>query len=255
MAPVGRTFPLSLPRRWIADLLHFGRKVPLTAVRRRMGLAAVAAARAAADPRPSWVAVFAKAFSLTAAEMPELRRAYLGWPWPRVYEHPESRASVAIGRRFGDEDAVLFGHLRAPEQRSLADLDARLGWLKAAPLHEVSEFRQLIRLSRLWRPLRRLAWWYGLNTSGPRRVKRFGTFGLSVISGLGVETMHLIAPATTVLSYGPIAADGSADVLFTFDHRVYDGVTVARALARMEELLHGPLLAELNGLAQRRRAA
>ena len=38
-------------------------------------------------PRPSWCAIFTKAYAVVAARYPELRRAYLKFPFPRLYEH------------------------------------------------------------------------------------------------------------------------------------------------------------------------
>src|SRR5271170_3814687 len=117
----GRTIALSAPRRFIVDLLHFARKVPSVPVQRRMKLEAVARARQAALPRPSWVSIFAKAFGLVAARWPELRRSYLGFPVPRLYEHPVSIAAIAVERRVGEDTAVFFGKLRCPEERGLPE--------------------------------------------------------------------------------------------------------------------------------------
>ena len=52
-----------------------------------------------------------------------------------------------------------------------------------------------------------------------------------------------------MLNYGPIGPDGQADVRLVYDHRVLDGATVAAALAHLEDVLHGPILAELSDLA------
>src|SRR5262245_12488808 len=113
--PTGRNLPVSLPRRWIGDLLHFARKVPAVVVQRHADVAALIQARAAAAPRPSWCAIFTKAYARVAADFPPLRRAYLPFPWPHLYEHPESVASVAVERTYRGEPAVFFGHLRGPE--------------------------------------------------------------------------------------------------------------------------------------------
>src|SRR5437764_1211204 len=78
--PTGRRIPLSLPRRFVGDLLHFARKVPSVPVQRRLLLDRVRLAREGAAGRPSWCALFLKAYGLVAAEVPELRRAYLPWP-------------------------------------------------------------------------------------------------------------------------------------------------------------------------------
>src|SRR5438105_801993 len=123
--PPGRNLRLSLPRRFICDLLHFARRVPTVPVERHMNLAAVARGRAAAAPRPSWAAVFTKAYAFVCAARPELRRSYLSFPTPHLYEHPTAVASVAVERRFGDEDAVFFGHVTGAEGHSLTELDRR----------------------------------------------------------------------------------------------------------------------------------
>ena len=53
---------------------------------------------------------------------------------------------------------------------------------------------------------------------------------------------------TTSLSYAPLDADGNCLVTLIADHRVLDGAVVARALARLEEVLCHEMLAELRGL-------
>jgi hypothetical protein len=243
--PKGHILSLSPPRRFICDLVHFARKVPSVPVERRMHLSAVAAARRAAAPRPSWCAVFTKAYAAVAAERPELRRAYLSFPRPRLYEHPVNVASVAVERRVGDEDAVLFATIRNPESRPLAELDHQLRQLKEMPVEDVSSFRRALNLSRLPRPLRRLAWRVGLYAWGRKRAHYMGTFGVSVYSGLGAASLHPLSPLTTTLNYGVVDEDGTVDVRLVYDHRVFDGATVARALARLEEVLTTSILTEL----------
>jgi hypothetical protein len=193
--------------------------------------------------------VFAKAYSLVAQEMPRLRQSYLSFPFPRLYQHPESAAIVSVVKEYQGEEALFFARLRAPDRQSLSGLSGYLRHLKTVPFHEVSAFRQALRCARLWRPLRRLVWWCGLNLFGARRAHHFGTFGISVYSSLGVDSLHPLAPSTVVLNYGPIAPDGQVDVRLVYDHRVLDGMVVARALRRLEEVLTGPIVHELQGMA------
>jgi hypothetical protein len=47
------------------------------------------------------------------------------------------------------------------------------------------------------------------------------------------------------LNYGVIAEDGTVDVRITYDHRVLDGSSVARALVEVEQILKGPVAASL----------
>jgi hypothetical protein len=236
--PYGRRLPLSRARRLIGDLLYFAQKVPSVPVQRRMNLAVLAAAREQATPRPSWCALFTKAYAMVAATRPELRRAYLSFPWAHLYEHPVSVASIAIERTLEDEDAVFFVQVRGTEHHSPEQLDRYLKESKELPIEQVGTIRRALRVSRLPRPLRRLVWWVGLNYSGYKRARNLGTFGVTVYSGLGAEALHPLSPLTTTLNYGVIAEDGTVDVRIIYDHRVLDGANVARALAELELVLN-----------------
>jgi hypothetical protein len=244
-AASGRTLPLSLPRRLIGDLLHFAQKVPSVPVQRLMNLAPLAEARSRATPRISWYTLFVKAYGLVACQIPQLRRAYVPFPYARLYEHPCSVASVAMERIFRGEPAVFFAYVRHPENRTLPALEEYLRPYKVAPVETFGRYRKMLRLSRLPLPLRRLLWWTSLNTSGAKRARRMGTFGVSVYSGLGAESLHPLSPLTTTLHYGVIQADGTVTVRLTYDHRVMDGATVAQALSLLNETLLTTILEEL----------
>jgi hypothetical protein len=225
--------------------MDLSRPVPTVTIQRRMQLAPVLAARQAAGPRPGWCALFTKAYAFVAAARPELRRVWMPWPRPHLYEHPLNIASVAVERRLDDEDAVFFAHLREPQTQGLMELEIALRRCKEEPIERIARFQQLLRFSRLPRPLRRVLWWFSLNLSGRRRAGLLGTFGVSVVSGLGAVQTQLISPLTTTLHYGVVGEDGSVDVYVSFDHRVLDGTTVARALDDMERVLKCEILAEL----------
>jgi hypothetical protein len=243
----GRSLPLSLPRRWICDLLHFAQKVPTVPVQRRVDLRAVVEARGRLVKRFSWAALFTRAYGLVAQEVPQLRRYYLSFPWPHLYEFPYSIASVAIERQWQGEPAVFFAHLRSPETQTVSSLDQNLRDFKEKPIEHFGLFRRALQIARYPRPLRRLAWWYGLNVNGAKRGKRIGTFGVSVYSGLGSESLHPLSPLTTTLNYGVIE-DGWVTARVIYDHRVMDGGTVARALARLEEVMNDEIVKELRSL-------
>lgn len=246
--PVGRCLPVSLPRRFMCDLAHFGQKTPLCTAQRTMQLGSLVAARARAEPRPSWCAIFMRAYGLVAARRPQLRWAYIPLPWPHFYEHPYSIASVAVERDYGDEKAVFFGHIRAPETQALAAIDAHLRRYKEAPIEDIALFRRVLYTSRLPLLLRRLLWTYGIAVSGHRRSRVLGTFGISVTSSLGASTQHLLTPITTALNYDILHPHGALAVRLTYDHRVLDGGMAARTLAELEDVLTGAILDELPGV-------
>ena len=55
----------------------------------------------------------------------------------------------------------------------------------------------------------------------------------------------MLSPLTTTLNYGTFDPDGGLDVRVTYDHRVFDGGTAARATADLESALRTVLLTEL----------
>ncbi len=215
-----------------------------------MALRSLLEARARLLPRPSWVALFTRAYSLVAARRPELRRAFLPWPVPRLYEHPESVAAVIIERDVAGEPVVLPAILAGPERQSLIEISEWIRGCKVRPISEVRSFRRALRVARWPMPFRRFAWWMALEWLGPTRAREFGTFGVSVTAADGAETLALRSPLTTTLHYGRFESDGRLAVRLTFDHRVLDGAAAARALVDLEATLHGEVLAELLSLVQ-----
>jgi hypothetical protein len=222
-----------------------------------MSIPAVVEARsrlARTPEQPGWCAIFTKAFGLMASRFPQVRRAYLPFPFAHLYEHPFSIASIAVEREYQGEHAVFWGHLRAPESQPLRDIQAHLRHLKEAPIESVPLFRRALLVGRLPWLLRRAAWWIALNASGRKRASRVGTFGVSVYSGLGAESLHPIAPMTCTLNYGPVQPDGRVTVRIIYDHRVVDGADIARALGGMESVLNNEIVAELQQEGQARAA-
>jgi hypothetical protein len=239
----GRYFRLSLPRRWVSDLLHFAKQIPSVPVERVMNLKEVQDARQHIGI--SWPTLFLKAFALAGQQHPELRQALISYPWSRGYEHPTSVASVAIERKYKGETAVFFGQIQNPEGHTLESLEKSLRFYKTAPVESIGIFRRIIRISKLPIALRRFAWWISLNWSGVKRAKRLGTFGMSVYSSLGASSLHPLSPLSFLLNYGVIDADGQVSVRIVYDHRIVDGAVIARALATMESIMTGKLLDEL----------
>lgn len=67
---------------------------------------------------------------------------------------------------------------------------------------------------------------------------------------LNAESLHPLTPLTTLLNYGVISSDGDVNVRIIYDHRVMNGATVARALARLEEILNIEVTEDLRSLEQ-----
>jgi hypothetical protein len=194
--------------------------------------------------RPSWQAIFAKAFAIVAEDYHQLKRAYLSLPWPHLYEYAESVVSIATEREFLGDSGVFLVRIRDPASISIADLSDLVRHYVKAPLDEIRFFRQLISVARCPLLVRRVVWWLIVNWA--RQRKHFlGTFGLSSTSALGAEIVTLKSPLTTTLTYGIFDRDGNIVVRMMFDHRVLDGATAARILVRLEQVLQNQLVNEL----------
>jgi hypothetical protein len=213
-----------------------------------MNLAAVAAARAQAAPRPRWMAIFVKAYAMVAAEIPDLRRAYLGLPRPHYYDYPTSIAMFLLDRPHDGEKFHFNYTIKDPAALPLAEIDRMITRAIEQPIDQVREYRRAVTIARLPTPLRRLLMWLGYNL-GRQRPKYFGTF--AVTTHTEGRLSGLLCAWTTRLSYGRLAEDGTMDVRVAVDHRVIDGPTGERALLRLEAILNGPIADELRATARR----
>jgi hypothetical protein len=225
--------------------MSFSAKVPSVTVERRMRLGAVVAARRACQPRPSWSALFIKGFAIIAARTPELRTAYMTFPWAHFYEHPSNVATINLERVAEGEKVVLQIQIRRPEARSLAELDAIIQRTKEEPIESIKAYRRARRLSLTPWPIRRLLWWGGLNVFGRIRSHSFGTFGATSVAAQGAGLLHIVPLLTSTIHYGLLDDAGHLDMRMSFDHRVLDGATAARVLFEMEEILLTRILKEI----------
>ena len=244
----GRVMRISPARRLAADYLAQARDVPLVALAREFHIPEVVRARRQRVPSISWVPIFSKAFALAAQSNVNLRWNWIKYPFARIYEHPVSECAVIVEREWAGEWVILAAKIRAPETMPLAEFDRHVRRFRDAPVREISDFRQLLRLAAAPKLLRWFTFWSSLHWSGAKRCKRFGTFMVSSLGNFGTETLTPIMPLTAYLTFGPITDDGRVTVGLIFDHRVMDGRHAARALQDMERLLNTEILDELAAL-------
>ena len=238
-----RRMAIPRSRRLVIDLLRLSQQVPTTAHDRIIDLSVVAAARERAAQRISWSIVFIKAFAIVAAKYPPLRQIYMRWPWPHLYQHPNSVAIVVTHREFEEQPWIFWSKFYQPETTPLTQVQARLHRYLTEPVPFA--FRKQWEMSALPSWLRRIAWWSLLHVSGQRRVKRCGTFFLTTISSRGAEIRHPPGFLTSGLTFGPIDEHGCSRVTLAYDHRLLDGHMVADILADLEQSLNGVIAAEL----------
>ncbi len=85
-----------------------------------------------------------KAYALVGAAHPPLRRSFLEFPWPRLYEHPWMNCALAIERTYRGEDGVFVGLFRAPEQQTLVQIQQSVEWYKNETLEKVGFYRMAL---------------------------------------------------------------------------------------------------------------
>jgi hypothetical protein len=245
---IGRNLPVSRFRGLVVDLVSFCQKVPGATVDRPMNVSALLAARQACVPRPTWTAILLKAMSIVAAREPELRRTYMPFPWPHLYEHPINIANFTIERHYQGENVVFFVQVRSPQNRSLVELDQIIRTCKEEPVESVKFFKRAIRMSMVPWPFRWVSMWVSLNLFGKLRCHNFGTFSLTSVASEGAGVLALTPLLTSTLHPGLIDEHGVLPMRLTFDHRALDGACVARAMVQLERVLLGEILDELTRL-------
>jgi pyruvate/2-oxoglutarate dehydrogenase complex dihydrolipoamide acyltransferase (E2) component len=251
----GRSLRVSPYRRAVADLMHSSQQVPAVTAERRMDLAPLMAARAAAPDRPSWTVLFSKAFAMLGRDYPVLRQSYLKCPWARFYEHPHNIAALNVERRLPNEDVVLFCLIRSPENRPLAEIDAMVRHHRETPVEQLRCYQRSCGMGHVPWPFRRLVWWMALNMFGRRRCHNFGTFSISSIASQGAGLVTQIPVLTSAIHYGLFEPNGMLPMRLTWDHRVMDGALVARILVDFEQVLNRELVQEVTGRSSPLRAA
>lgn len=242
----GTTRKISLPRRFIVDLMRASMRVPFVSLSRTLDVSTLIEARAQSTQRPGWAAIFVKAFALVARDEPVLRTLYVKLPWPHFFELPRSVAMVAIARVEDGADCILPEKVPAADERPLSEIDAQIRHAKNAPLMEVPNFRKIMMATRLPLPLRRLSWFIGLNV-GRMCANNFGSFGVTSVAAYGAGELHALSPGPFIVTYGVVRPDRCIDVVIRWDHRVADAAFIAKVLTRLEQVLNTEISAELRG--------
>jgi pyruvate/2-oxoglutarate dehydrogenase complex dihydrolipoamide acyltransferase (E2) component len=258
-APIVTKSRFTAARGCVSDVARLAQEIPLFPVERTMPLGPLAAARSAVGntaaakhpasaSRIGWAAVFLKAYALVAREMPMLRSWLVhGFAGTGLATAAESVATLAVNRIEDGEDRLYWARLAAPDTRPLPEIQQFIVDCATKPVEEM--FKRQLQLEMVPGFLRRTILRWNMNSFSRKRATRIGTFSLSTLAGMGATNRFHPTICTTSLSYAPLDADGNCLVTLIADHRVLDGAVVARALARLEEVLCHEMLAELRTLA------
>jgi hypothetical protein len=195
--------------------------------------------------RISWVTIFLRSYSIVCQEVPELRSLYFCMPWSRLYEHPNTVASITIHRPDDSgAERLIWARISHCETSSLQEIQRQLDDAVSKPLREV--FRDGLRMERVPSCIRRLAWWLGMNWKPRQRAKKVGTFSVSTLAGEDASNYGHPLVVTSSLSYTRCNSQGECTVTMIADHRVLDGMLAARSLKRLEEVMNTIVVKELD---------
>jgi hypothetical protein len=160
---------------------------------------------------------------------------------------PRDEATADADRGL-DPEAIYWARFPEPDAMPLPTLQAAITRFATAPIDEV--FRRQLELARVPRLLRRIVLRWNLRSTSPKRALRIGTFSLSTLAGEGCSNRMHPTFLTTSLTYSPLDDAGRMNVTLLADHRLLDGVPVARALAALEATLTHEIAAELAALGR-----
>ena len=236
-------------RRFVIDYLHFAGKTPSQPLVRHCRIPDIVELRKKSSTRIGWSTIFIKAYALVAAKHPELRSFLMPWPWMHVYEHPHQVVRVAMTKRCDNEDWLFFLRIEQPEELTLEEIQKQIQSAQESPIDEIPLFRLHRVFSSLPFLLRRPLWWMIMNLSGAVRAGLTGTFGMTSVSKLGAISVNPPTLGNMVVTFGPVSETGAVRATFVYDHRMFDGATVAEYLAEFEESLNTAVREELAALS------
>jgi len=145
-------------------------------------------------------------------------------------------------------DGVLLFPIKAPDQVSLAEADARIRNAKSQPIEATPFFRKTMMVTRLPQPLRRLAWAIGLNF-GRQRGNYLGTLLVTSVAAFGGGEVEARGPNSFIFSYDRLSSEDTIDVMIRWDHRITDAAVIGVELLRLEQILNNRIADEILALA------
>ena len=253
--PDGGMGPLPINRAFVVDYLQVASRVPSQPLVRRMSLGEVGRVREQACVRIGWTAVFTRAYALLTERHPDLRLRVVEWPWLRLFRRPRQGATICVRREHLGLQWLFYYGIPQPEQCSLDEIQRELTHAATADVESIESFRSQIAYSRLPSPIRRLCWWAVLNSPKWLGKSMGGTVGITSVASWGAISVHPPSVGVMVLTYGPLEQDGTMQVTLVYDHRIFDGATIAMFLAELESILQTQIVGELRQLSQSRSAA
>jgi hypothetical protein len=247
---MGKRIKFSNGRRLVDDVIGIAKTFPSAGLSGNFDAGVVTKMRRLTRPKISWNVLYMKAYGSVAADTPEMRQCYVGFPRAHLYQHDHVVCMLTLVREFEGEDRLFFARFNNPQCEKLEELQARYDYLRRAPIEEIKQFQHQIRFAKTPRILRKLAWWVMFNLWPAKRASHVGTCGMSLSGFKGVYGNQLLGPLTTILGTDPLPHKGISRLMLTFDHRVLDGTPAASIFRKIHGVLMTDIKDELAELVQ-----
>jgi len=246
---MGRRLSFSNGRRLVDDVIRVSNQMPMAAFSSEWDVAQIAKLRRMAKPKISWNVLMMKAHAIVCLENPMLRRNYVRFPFPHLYEHHQTVCMMTIGRQHQGEERLFFARFNAPERATLVELQELYDKYRKAPIEDIKQFRHQITFAKFPSPVRRFAWWALFNLWPQKRASHMGTCGMSISGHRGAFGSGHLGCNTTILGVDPNPRKGVAKMLLTFDHQVIDGAPATDVLFQGRKVLATAVAKELADMA------
>jgi hypothetical protein len=246
---MGRRIPFSNGRRLVDDVIRVSNQMPMAAFATQWDVAQIAKLRRMAKPKISWNVLVMKAHAIVCRNNQSLRRSYVRFPYPHLYEHHQNVCMMTIARQHQGEERLFFARFNEPDNYTLVELQELYDKYRKAPVEEIKQFRHQVTFAKFPSPVRRFAWWALFNLWPQKRASHMGTFGMSISGHRNAWGAQHLGFNTTIIGVDPNPRKGIAKTLLTFDHQIIDGAPATEVLYQGQRMLVTAVAKELADMA------
>lgn len=246
---MGRRIPFSNGRRLVDDVIRVSNQMPMAAFSTQWDVAQIAKLRRMAKPKISWNVLMMKAHAIVCRKNAELRRSYVRFPYPHLYEHHQNVCMMTIARQHEGQERLFFARFNEPDNYTLVELQELYDKYRKSPVEEIKQFRHQITFAKFPSLIRRFAWWALFNLWPQKRASHMGTFGMSISGHRGAYGSQHLGFNTTIIGVDPNPRKGVAKMLLTFDHQILDGAPATEVLYRGQRMMATAVAKELADMA------
>lgn len=247
----GRSLPLPRERRPTYYFLQHAKRFSPVYLSTEVDMGSVRAHReqvlAGTGRRYSFISYVIRSAALALRRYPEANASVDHGFLPRFMLHPRVHAKFTVDKRIEGERFVVPGVVLDADRTELAEIQARVDYIKDGAFDKLDEFKGARLLRKL--PLGVGQWIYNAALSSlERRGRLQGTFTVTSLGHRPVRDFYPVIASTLCLGMGaieprPVVRDGQMvirDVMtlsFAFDHAVLDGGLAADLLHEIKRCL------------------